>query len=92
MFGISFGKLIVLVAVIAAVWYGFKYVGRLQNIEKGQRKSGEPTLSERMRRAAGKRTGHRDPEVIEDTQECPVCKTFVSVGSVSHCGKSNCPH
>ena len=92
MFGISFGKLVVLVAVIVIVWQGFKYVGRLQRVEKGKRKTGERTLGERLRRSTTDRKGNPDPNVIEDTEECPVCKTFVSVASGHNCGKSNCPY
>jgi hypothetical protein len=31
MFGFSIGKLLVLAAIIAAVWYGFKFVGQIRN-------------------------------------------------------------
>ena len=34
MFGFSLQKLLVLAAVIALVWYGFKFVGRLQDHRK----------------------------------------------------------
>lgn len=30
MFGFSFGKLVILVGIILAVWFGFKWVGRLE--------------------------------------------------------------
>lgn len=31
MLGLSFGKVIVLVAIIAAVWFGFRWIERLQS-------------------------------------------------------------
>ena len=52
MFGISFAKLLVLAAVIAIVWYGFKYIGRLQRIERGERRTSERSMGERLRKAA----------------------------------------
>ena len=93
MFGISLGKLLVLAAVIAAVWYGFKYIGRLQRIEKGQRRPSERSMGERLRKAArGKGSGASDPNVIEETEACRVCGAYVSVDGVSNCGRPNCPY
>jgi hypothetical protein len=34
MFGIGFGKLLLLVLIVVAVWYGFKFVGRLDQKRK----------------------------------------------------------
>lgn len=31
MLGLSFGKVVVLVAIIAAVWFGFRWIERLQS-------------------------------------------------------------
>ena len=48
MFGFSLGKLVVLAAIIAAVWYGFKFLHRLearraaqQKVRRGKRLKGE---------------------------------------------------
>jgi len=40
MFGFSLSKLVVLVAIIAAVWYGFKFLGRLDEKRKAEIKRG----------------------------------------------------
>lgn len=39
MFGFSLPKLLVLAAIIAAVWYGFKFLGRLEAKRKAELKS-----------------------------------------------------
>lgn len=88
MFGISFGKLIVLVAVIAAVWYGFKYIGRLQDIEKGERKPLQRTMSERLRRSSRKKSGSSDTDIVEETIQCPKCGTYIAVGAEHDCCRS----
>ena len=40
MLGYSIQKLLVLAAVIGAVWYGFKFVGRLQQARDAEAKAG----------------------------------------------------
>jgi uncharacterized protein len=93
MLGFSFTKLIVLAAVVAAVWYGFKYIGRLERMNKQGRKTGERTLGERLRKAAHKKSGSAgEPGHIEDTEQCPVCKAYVAVEGVENCGRPGCPY
>ncbi len=93
MFGIpSVGKLLVLAIVIAAVWYGFKYLNRVQRVEKGERKGGERTFGERIRKATRQRTGESDTGVIEDTEKCAICEAYVSVEGTQGCGKPRCPY
>jgi uncharacterized protein len=36
MFGFSLVKLLVLAAIVAAVWYGFKWVGRYQQVQRAK--------------------------------------------------------
>lgn len=93
MFGFSFTKLLVLVAVVAAVWYGFKYIGRLDRVQKGERKVGERTFGERLRKASKARSdAGGEPGRVEDTEQCPVCKAYVSVEGVENCGRPGCPY
>ena len=73
MFGFSFYKLLVLVTVIAVVWYGFKFIGRLQDQRQADAK---------LRDSAGRRPrarGADDPgtPAAGDMVACPVCKTSV---------------
>lgn len=81
MFGIpSFGKLAVLVAIVLAVWYGFKLVGRLDQARKQQGGEKPP-----------RRAGGTSPE-IEDTVQCPVCKAYVVAKSAGPCDRPDCPY
>lgn len=93
MFGIpSIGKILVFAIIVAAVWYGFKYLGRVQRVEKGERKGGERTFGERLRKATRGRSGDHDTGVIEDTEKCATCGAYVSVEGSQGCGKPNCPY
>lgn len=90
MFGLSLGKLLVLVAVIVIVWQGFKLYARKQRVQEGERRPGERTLGERLRKSMREKTGRADPSV-EDTEKCPVCGAYVPVGG-SDCGRKDCPY
>jgi hypothetical protein len=93
MLGFSFTKLVILVAVIAAVWYGFKYIGRLERMNKGERRTGERTFSERLRKATKAKSGEAgEPGRIEETEQCPTCKAYVPVEGVENCGRPGCPY
>jgi len=81
MFGIpSFGKLVVFIAIVLAVWYGFKLVGRLDQARRQQGRGNPP-----------RRTGGTVPEV-EDTVQCPVCKAYVVAKSAGPCDRPDCPY
>ncbi len=91
MFGFSLQKFLVLAAVIALVWYGFKYVGRLQD----QRKVGGG-LGRRAARRSKPRGGTsaaepRTPEA-EDMVACPVCQAYVQVRGATRCDRPDCPY
>ena len=88
-----FWKIVILIGILIVVWKGFQYIGRLQRVEKGQRKPLERTMRERMRRATRGRTDSgSNPDIIEDTEECRVCGAFVSVDAQENCKKANCPY
>jgi len=92
MFGLpSFTKLLVLAAVIAAVWYGFKLVGRLDKQRKGEG---------RLQRTAQppKPTGAATREPVkaeansEDMEPCRVCGAYVARHGAANCGRAECPY
>lgn len=78
MFGGPLGKLLVLIAVIAAVWYGYKYVERINELRGKQR------------RRAPKQPKARALEA-EDMAKCRVCGTYVAANA-GGCGKPGCPY
>jgi len=81
MFGFpSLSKLLVLVAVISAIWFAFRLLGQI----------------DRNRRDAARREkeqGRMQPKQsrqVADMVKCKVCGTFSAAGSKS-CGKAGCP-
>lgn len=77
MLGFSLGKFIVLGLIIAAVWYGFKFVGRLnQGVGK---KSADPKVDDAVSDA-------------QNMEKCDQCATFVPVSVAENCGRDGCPY
>ncbi len=81
MFGISFWKIVVLVAVVAAVWFGFRWLQRLE---------GERRRREEGKSAPASRIGRAGRSEIEELAACRVCGAFVSPSS-NACGRADCP-
>ncbi len=81
MFGMpSLGKILILVAIISAIWFGFRLLGQLDR----QRRDVARKEKERAR-------AHRaTPRQVDDMVKCEVCSTFIARGSKS-CGKPGCP-
>ena len=81
MFGFpSLSKLLVLVAIISAIWFGFRLLGQI----------------ERSRREAARRENEQGtvkrapPRQVDDLVKCRVCGIFTTRGTKS-CGKPGCP-
>jgi uncharacterized protein len=92
MLGFSIQKLLFTVAVVVAVWYGFKWVGRMKVIREKEAK-------DKLRRGAGGSgggAGSADSSSAtgdaEEMVECAVCGAFVAVQGAKDCGKDNCPY
>ena len=86
MFGLSLPKLIVLLIVCGAVWYGIKY---LQLRDQRLARTAQRAATEAAARAAARRS----PEpaaVTEELAKCPVCATYVARGA-ARCGRADCP-
>ena len=82
MLGFSIGKLLVLGAIIAFVWYGFKLIGRRnQRVSTPEPPPGKP----------GPQPGDA-PADAEDMDKCALCGTFVPVSAAKHCGREDCPY
>jgi uncharacterized protein len=81
MFGIpSLGKLLVLVAIISAIWFGFRLLGQIER----QRRE---TAKREKEQAQVQRTKSRQ---VDDMVKCEVCGIFTARSSKS-CGKPGCP-
>jgi len=77
MLGFSLPKLIVLAAIIAAIWYGFKIFGR----GKVASKSNTP----------GDDTDSVILDAV-DMVKCETCGDFVASKDTTSCGKEGCPY
>jgi uncharacterized protein len=84
MFGIpSLQKLIVLALVVAVVWYGFRFLGRLQAARKAEAKLRE----QQGGRPAKKSSAPPGKGEVEDLVPCPSCGAYVRAGSTCSCGR-----
>lgn len=92
MLGFSIQKLLFTAAIVVAVWYGFKWVGRMKQVRDRER--------EKLRRQAGKETSGGAPgdapgDTSGDTEEmveCPACGAFIAATGAKSCGKAECPY
>jgi hypothetical protein len=87
----SLQKLLVLVAIIMAVWTVFKFVGQL---DKSRRESGGAKRKSLWPWPARSQSSGRagKPEArIEQTQKCPACGAYVPALKPSRCERADCP-
>ncbi len=87
MFGFSVSKLLVLAGIVAAVWYGFKFVGRLEQARKDAAKTGKTTASGGAAASANSAAARDAEEMIS----CPVCGDYVAAQGASACDRTDCP-
>jgi hypothetical protein len=74
-------KLLLLLLVIAVVWFGFRYIGRVEAIRQALRKE----LARRQR-------PQKAPRVeAEDLVSCSACGAYVAARDAGHCGRADCP-
>lgn len=78
MFGLSLPKLLVLALIVGGVWYGYKWLGRLDQERKAKLRE----------RGPGDRVG-RDSE---DLVQCALCGTY-GPADMERCpeGRDDCP-
>lgn len=78
-----FLKFLLTVAMVAAIWFGFKYLARLQEIKakreaKAVRGNSSPAKA--------------DKADVQDLVQCRACGTWQPGGSARHCGRKDCPY
>ena len=76
MFGFSLSKLLVLAALVAAVWYGFRWIQRRQQLQQSAE-------NDKVERGA-------DPS-SEDLVACSQCGVFVPAHGGRSCDRADCP-
>ncbi|MFN3077985.1 MAG: hypothetical protein ABT940_14155 [Alphaproteobacteria bacterium] len=90
MLGFSIAKVLFTVLLVGAVWFGFKYLGRLAEL-KADRRAGhrpEPPRSP----YAGNARGPRKVSGVEDLHPCTVCGAYVASGTARACDRAGCPY
>lgn len=76
MFGFGIGKIIVLAAIVAAVWYGFKFLNR---------------LNQNRARAAAENKSQKT-ESIDKMIKCSACGTYAVDTGATRCGACGTPY
>jgi len=73
-----FGKILLLVLVVAIVWFGFRHLTRVTEmvIRRGGFHPGSP----------------RDSAPSETMSECRVCGVWQPSRTASPCGRADCPY
>jgi uncharacterized protein len=79
-------KLIVLIAILLVVWYGFKLIGQLDRARKQALRARSQAA-----RGAGRRTAAAPERAVEDMIKCSACGTYVAARHPTRCGRADCP-
>jgi uncharacterized protein len=84
MLGLSLGKLLFLAIIVAAVWYGFKYVQRVEEVRR---------MLRQVQRQQQQRASRAGPQTLEaeDLVKCRQCGAYVAARSATSCGRPDCP-
>jgi hypothetical protein len=94
MFFASFEKIILLIGIIAAVWYGFRFVSVLERVRargrEAQQQARRPNPSA-SRGTANARSTSTPVANVEETIRCRACGAFVPARQPLRCGRGDCP-
>jgi len=80
---LSIQKLLVLIVIIGAIWYGFKLVGRLDEARKAEARMRGAKKPARSARRPGRAS--RDEPMTQDMVQCPRCKAYYPMGTAHDC-------
>jgi len=83
MLGFSLGKILLFGALIALVWYGFKYMGRVEAVRR--------SLRDEIRRRQAAASGRSPLVEAEDLVKCAPCGAYVAARGATNCGRPDCP-
>lgn len=81
MFGLSLSKVLFTVFAVVMVWYGFRFVQRLQ--DRHRMRGRMPGIGS---------TGNGSPEAAETMTECKTCGSFIAASGARSCGRDACPY
>ncbi|SMF81978.1 uncharacterized protein SAMN02982917_5270 [Azospirillum oryzae] len=90
---ISLSKIILLALVIGAVWYGWRWVNRVQEIGRARTAARRPDGRRDAAGASSRDSGTHTPAMeAEDMEKCPECGAYVAPRSAVSCGRPACPY
>lgn len=90
MIDMSIGKLLVLALIVLAVWYGFKYVSRVEALRQNRRAAAQRGGGNIGGGHVGG-SGRAAAKPVEDLVKCQRCGAFVAAEGTANCGKPGCP-
>ena len=79
-----FGKLLVLVLVVAAAWFGWRWWQRMEAERLNRPRSPAPAPRD------DKPPPARVDRPVDDLRRCPVCDDYVSINA-RRCDRPTCP-
>jgi len=90
MFGLSLSKFLFTIVAVLAVWYGYRWIGRVQARRRAE-------LEEHMRREvrqASKRGPSRNSATAKakDLIPCGTCGDYVPARGARGCRRADCPY
>lgn len=94
-------KLLVLAAILLAVWFGFRLLGQLDRARKeearlnqgGGRRGWASRRADRRSAGGTRRAGGRaETADIQDMTKCPTCGAYVPAAGTTACGRADCPY
>ncbi|HYH17757.1 MAG TPA: hypothetical protein VD995_03985 [Azospirillum sp.] len=87
---LSFSKILVLIVVVVAVWFGWRWYQRIGEV--GREKLRERDYGRRPQPRRGGSEPARGPGGAEDMEKCPECGAYVAPRSAVACGRPGCPY
>ncbi len=92
MFGFGLQKLLLLALLVGAVWYGFKFFGRLDESRKRVEKVAKKAAHKVAERVVGGPDGAASEPATQDMERCETCGDYVTAVGASSCGREACPY
>ena len=94
----SLSKILLLALVIGAVWFGWRWVNRVQEIGRARNAARRQDGARNAAPGAAPGAAPRDARSYapameaEDMEKCPECGAYVAPRSAVSCGRPACPY
>jgi uncharacterized protein len=89
----SVQKLAVFAIIIAALWLGFRLVGKMDKGRKEAERRVRPSWRHRLFAGRSRAGASRDGNLADvDMVACRVCGDYVASVGARSCGRPNCPY